>query len=420
MEIKTGKNEFLSETYYKVEHDSGVTIYVMPKENCKTCYALFATNYGSIDTQFSLNGEKMTVVPEGIAHFLEHKLFESEELDAFERYAKTGADANAYTSFDRTCYLFSCSDNFSDSLEILLDFVKSPYFTEETVKKEQGIIGQEIKMYQDNPDWQVLFNLLRALYRENPVRIDLGGTVDSIAEITADLLYRCYNTFYNNANMVLAVTGNVDVDKVLEVADKCLKREEKVEIIRKMPDEPEEIVKSYVEQDMGVKIKKFSIGFKEKPFDVSDIKRTALMLVALELIAGKTTEFYSDLLEEGLINPTFSAEPFIGRSFASYIFSGESDDPQKVKSALIKRIEYIKQNGVDVRSFEAVKRTRYGREIKGFSDITTLAEGLVNAHFGGYNIFDGLEIYKKITAEDVNALIRESFNEKNCVLSVIK
>lgn len=420
MKIETIECELLGEAYYKLEHDSGLTIYVMPKKSVKSCYALFGTNYGSIDTSFSLKDGEMISVPEGIAHFLEHKLFESDELGAFERYAKTGADANAYTGFDKTCYLFSCSENFSKSLEILLDFVKSPYFTEETVKKEQGIIAQEIRMYQDDPDWQVLFNLLRAMYKNHPIRIDVGGTVDSIAEIDADLLYKCYNTFYNNSNMVLALTGNIGLDEVIEVADRCLKKEEKVEVIRKVIDEPEEIVKPYVEQDMGVKVQKFNIGFKEKPFDISNIKKTALSLIALELIAGRTTDFYSELLEKGLINPTFSADSLIGRDFSCYIFSGESDDPQKLKSALLERIKYIKQNGVDESAFEAVRRTRYGSEIKGFADIATLAEGLVNSHFSGYNIFDGFKAYKEITAEDVNALIRESFDESKCVLSVIK
>lgn len=420
MKVKTIESKLLGEAYYKLEHGSGLTIYVMPKKNCKSCYALFGTNYGSIDTCFCVKGEEMTSVPEGIAHFLEHKLFESDELGAFERYSKTGADANAYTSFDKTCYLFSCSDNFSESLEILLDFVKSPYFTDETVKKEQGIIGQEIRMYQDNPDWQALFNLLRAMYKENPVRIDVGGTVDSIAQINSQLLYKCYNTFYNNSNMVLAVTGNVTLEQVTKVADRCLKNEKKVEIVRKAPNEPEEIVTSYVEQNMGVKMCKFNLGFKEKPFDGSNIKKSATMLLALEMIAGKMTGFYTRLLEGGLINPTFFAEPIVGRGFACYVFGGESDDPQKLKKEILQRIKLLRENGVDPETFEAVKRTRYGVEIKSFENISSLAEGLVNSHFDGYNIFDTFKAYKEITVEDVNSLIKESFDETKCVLSVIK
>ena len=196
----------------------------MPKENYSSTYAIFGTNYGSIDTKFKRSDkDEWTVVPEGIAHFLEHKLFESEDLDAFERFAKTGASANAYTSFERTGYLFSCSANFKKNLEILLDFVQNPYFTQATVEKEQGIIGQEIDMYKDAPDWEVMFNCLRTMYHNLPVRIDIAGTQESIAQITAKTLYGCYDNFYNLHNMVLAVAGNADVDEIVEVADKVLK-----------------------------------------------------------------------------------------------------------------------------------------------------------------------------------------------------
>lgn len=420
MDIKTVKDEFLSETYYKIEHDSGLTIYVMPKKNYKTAYALFGTNYGSVDTTFCLKGEKPTKVPEGIAHFLEHKLFESEELDAFERYAKTGANANAFTSFDKTCYLFSCSDNFSDSLEILLDFVKSPYFTQQTVEKEQGIIGQEIRMYQDNPDWQVLFNLLRGAYHNNPVRIDIAGTIESIAEIDADLLYSCYNTFYNNSNMALAVAGNVTVDQVLEIADKYLKHEDKVEIERVIEDEPDSVCQAYIEQDMHVEVKKFNIGFKEKVLPKTDIKRNVLMSVLLDLICGKSTDMYSEMLEKELINSAFYAEYFAGRGFAVNIFGGESDKPEEVRDAILGRIKELRENGIGEKEFEEVRRLKYGEEIKCLNDIESLANGLMNAHFEGYGMFEIFDAYKTITAKDAEKLLGECFGEDKCVLSVIK
>ena len=204
MNINEIKSDILNEKYYKINHPSGLTVYVLPKENYSSAYAVFGTKYGSIDTRFKRSdSDKWTEVPEGIAHFLEHKLFESEDLDAFERYAKTGASANAYTSFDKTCYLFQCSSNFKENLKILLDFVQNPYFTPQTVQKEQGIIGQEITMYYDVPGWMSTFNLLRCLYKNHPVRIDIAGTVDSIAQITDKLLYDCYNTFYNLHNMAL-------------------------------------------------------------------------------------------------------------------------------------------------------------------------------------------------------------------------
>ena len=213
-EIRERSNALLGDSFFEIKHDTGLRIFVYPKKGYSTTYAVFGTNYGSIDTFIKTVGNDATPIPEGTAHFLEHKLFESEELDAFERFAKTGANANAYTSFDKTCYLFSCSSNFSKNLEILLDFVQHPYFTQQTVEKEQGIIGQEIRMYQDEPSWQVLFNLLKLMYHKHPVKIDIAGTVESIAEITADTLYGCYNNFYNLNNMVLAVVGNTTVDEV--------------------------------------------------------------------------------------------------------------------------------------------------------------------------------------------------------------
>ena len=195
MDIKEIKSVALAERYYKVKHDSGLTIYVYPKEGYSSTYAIFGTKYGSINNCFKVDNGETVSVPDGIAHYLEHKLFESEDGDAFSRYAKTGANANAYTSFDKTCYLFSCTDNFEESLEILLDFVQSPYFTKETVAKEQGIIGQEIKMYDDSPSWRVMFNMLMNMYKTHPVRIDIAGTVESIAKITPEYLYTCYNTY---------------------------------------------------------------------------------------------------------------------------------------------------------------------------------------------------------------------------------
>lgn len=204
-------NERLGEQYIRVVHPSGLTILLCPMPDFATTYALFGTNYGSVDNCFKTDPEaEFTKLPDGIAHFLEHKLFESEDGDAFSLFAETGASANAYTSFDKTCYLFSCTDAFIPSLKALLTFVQAPYFTQQTVEKEQGIIGQEIRMYEDSPGWQVTFQLLEALYHDNPVKVDIAGTVESIAQIDADLLYRCYHTFYNLSNMVLSIAGKFD------------------------------------------------------------------------------------------------------------------------------------------------------------------------------------------------------------------
>ena len=252
MSVKKVSSPVLGEEYFEIDHKSGLKIYVMPKENYSSAYAIFGTKYGSIDTIVKAKNGKFKKIPEGTAHFLEHKLFEGEELDAFEQFAKTGASANAYTSFDRTAYLFSCNENFEESLGILLDFVQKPYFTQETVEKEQGIIGQEIRMYKDLADWEVMFNLLAALYYEHPVRIDIAGTQESIAKIDAELLYDLYRNFYNLNNMVLCVCGNVDCESVITVADSHLEKSEGRKIERNFVYEQPKPVKTLVEESLSV------------------------------------------------------------------------------------------------------------------------------------------------------------------------
>lgn len=419
--MKLIKNNLLGESYYEIDHSSGLKIFVMEKPDYSGAFAMFGTKYGSVDTCFRIKGEEnYTSVPEGIAHFLEHKLFESEELDAFERFNKTGANANAFTSFDRTAYIFRCADNFEKNLEILLDFVKAPYFTEETVQKEQGIIGQEIRMYQDDPDWQVLFNLLRGLYHNNPVRMDIAGTIESIAEINAKLLYSCYNTFYNLSNMALAVAGNVKKEDVLAIADRVLKKEEPVYFEQIIPDEPKEVKEKYIEENLGVDMPKFALGFKENhQSPVRSVREIVLCNLALDVIAGRVSPLYSEMLSEGLINNSFGKEYFIGRGFASKTFIGESTEPEKVKEKIISEIERLQKNGISDEDFDVSLKRLYGAEVNGFNEVDDLANNLVDCYFNGYGLFDTVELYKTITKEDVENTIR-AFETENCCLSVIR
>jgi len=412
----------LDEKYYEIDHKSGLKIYVMPKENYNSAYAIFGTDYGSIDTKFKRSDkEEWTVVPEGIAHFLEHKLFESEDLDAFARYAKTGASANAYTSFDKTCYLFQCSDNFEASLEILLDFVTHPYFTKETVEKEQGIIGQEITMYYDVASWMSTFNLLRLLYHKHPVRIDIAGTVDSIAQITDKLLYDCYDTFYNLHNMTLAVVGNVTPEQVLSVCDKMLKPAPELSIERSFEKEERDVVGDYTEYNLAMSIPVFSFGYKEaceKP--KQDLKTIVETTVLLEILAGNTSNLYNSLFEQSLINESFSKEYFIGYGYESIIFDGESENPKEVARQIKKEVERLKNDGITDDEFESARRSLYGKEIMSYNDIDTLANGLVAAHFGEYDMLDIVEIYKNITKADVLSRLAQVMDEKYSALSVVK
>lgn len=420
--IKEIKNELLNERYYEIDHKSGLKIFVYPKESYSSSYAIFGTKYGSTDNCFRVSeGGKYTVVPEGIAHFLEHKLFESEERDAFTRYAETGASANAYTSFDKTCYLFSCSNGFSDSLEILLDFVTSPYFTPETVQKEQGIIGQEIKMTNDEPGWASLFTLLKAMYKNHPVSIDIAGTVQSINEITSDLLYECYNAFYNLNNMALAVAGNVTVDDVLAVADKILKPADEMKIERKFEAEPKEVVSRYAEKHLNVARPLFAIGYKE---NVGSTRRTLKQSmeseIMLDIIAGRTSCLYEQMMDKGLINTSFNAEYFEGQGYGAHIFSGESENPEEVRKCIDEEISRLQTEGIDSDEFDRMKKKHYGEFIMDFDDVDSVANYLISDYFNGDGLFDGLAVLESITADDINRRLKESIDINNSSMSVIK
>ncbi len=421
MNIKEIKNELLNEKYYDIDHPSGLKILVMPKENYSSTYAIFATKYGSIDTMIQMKDGSFKEIPEGTAHFLEHKLFESEDLDAFERFAKTGASANAYTSFDRTGYLFSCSANFKKNLEILLDFVQNPYFTQATVEKEQGIIGQEIDMYKDVPDWEVMFNCLMNMYHNLPVRIDIAGTHESIAQISAETLYGCYDNFYNLHNMVLSVAGNVSVDEVIEVADRMLKPVEGKMAQRKVIDEPKEVVSPYVEEKLSVATPQFMFGFKEnRDTPERTAKEEVTMEILLDMISGQSSELYRRLFDNKLINNSFGFEYFTGFGYSCVFFAGESTDPKAVADEIVKEIKSFRENGFDKAAFDRTKKKLYGRMIMGMNDVDGIANNMAVSYFAGEDIFTDFEIYKTVTLEDVEELFENTLDENYSVLSVIK
>lgn len=417
------KKEFfesdIGESYVKATHPSGLKIYIVEKPQYTSAYAIFGTKYGSIDTCFSVDG-KETAVPEGIAHFLEHKLFESEDGDAFAKYAKTGAYCNAFTSFDRTCYLFSCSNMFYENLDILLSFVQSPYFTEQTVQKEQGIIGQEIRMYDDVPGWRVMFNMLKAMYHNHPVRIDIAGTIDSIAKIDSTLLYKCYETFYNPSNMFICIAGNVDTEKVLKQIDEGLKTSFPIEISRIFEEEPAEIVKPYTEQCLAVAQPMFCFGFKEtnEKAELSVKEKICTSLLG-EIIAGDASPLYKKLVNEGLINDEFSFEHFNGYNYSSLIFEGESSDPERVAEEIKAEITRLKNEGIDKKLFSAIRCGMYGNAVRNFDSVDGIAMQLVDCAMGDSGLFDDIKYLKSVTAEDVYKRLLVLDNDKS-VLSVIK
>lgn len=348
-------------------------------------------------------------------------MFECEDGDAFAKYAKTGASANAFTSFDRTAYLFSCAGNFQESLEILLDFVSRPYFTPETVQKEQGIIGQEIRMYDDDPGWRSLFNLLGALYHVNPVKLDIAGTTESIAEISADLLYRCYHTFYSLGNMVLTVAGNFRPETVIETADRILKPGEEVSIQWRRAPEPREIVTAYAEQALSVSTPLFQLGFKGEGGDsLANLRRQTADEILLEILCGESSPLYRRLYDGGLINGTFEYEVLAGRDYFVCMYGGESREPKKVAESIREEIGRLRAQGIDPEAFRRCKKATYGRYIGMFSRVDSVAGLLTLTHFAGMeNLYDLLGAVKELTLPELTRRLEEDFDPRYSALSVI-
>ena len=422
MREKVIESPVLGERVLRVDHPSGLTILMCPMAGYTTTYAMFSAKVGSIDTTFKTQREEDFVeVPAGIAHFLEHKMFECEDGDAFAKYAKTGASANAFTSFDRTAYLFSCAGNFQESLEILLDFVSRPYFTPETVQKEQGIIGQEIRMYDDDPGWRSLFNLLGALYHVNPVKLDIAGTTESIAEISADLLYRCYHTFYSLGNMVLTVAGNFRPETVIETADRILKAGEEGNIQWRRAPEPREIGTAYAEQALSVSTPLFQLGFKGEGGDsLANLRRQTADEILLEILCGESSPLYRRLYDGGLINGTFEYEVLAGRDYFVCMYGGESREPKRVAEAIREEIGRLRAQGIDPEAFRRCKKATYGRYIGMFSRVDSVAGLLTLTHFAGMeNLYDLLEAVKELTLPELTRRLEEDFDPRYSALSVI-
>lgn len=405
-----------------VKHKSGLDIYICEMEGFSSTEALFGTKYGSVNTMFKMRDDKeYTVVPEGIAHFLEHKLFENEDCDVFELYAKTGANGNAYTSFDRTCYLFSCSKNYQESLKILLDFVQKPYFTKASVDKEQGIIGQEIQMTNDNPEWRVFFNMLRCMYHNHPVKIDIAGTIESIAQIDADLLYKCYNTFYNLNNMVLSIAGNIKTDEVLAICDEYLKECEDKGLETVFPDEPDSIVQSEIYETQPVGTPVFHIGYKCRPCDSQErLTKNIALNIASSLITDASSDMYQRLLREKVINSSFGAEVFCGDGYFSVIFAGESNDPKKVRDSVVAEVERMLKEGINEKDFQRIKKSMYGSLIRQLNNVEAVASMMLGAYMAEVSPYDIIDTVSEMTSDTVLEYIRSELDSNKLVMSVVE
>lgn len=417
------KNDRTGEQYTKMIHPSGLEILIWKTPGHSVKHAIFGTRYGSVNTTFKTKDDPdFVTVPNGIAHYLEHKLFENEDCQVFDLYAKTGALGNAYTSFDKTCYLFSCTDNFEKTLKILLDFVQKPYFTEETVRKEQGIIGQEIRMYDDDPNWRVFYGLLEGIYQNNPVKIDIAGTVESIAQINADLLYRCYNTFYNLHNMVLAVAGDIDEEEVLKICDEMLIPSENKELVSIVPDEPDRVAEKFREQRLEVAVPLFHLGYKFAPMSKEEqVNAEILSNIVMSLLADETSDFYKKLYDDGLINSTFGYETLSGEGFFVPIFSSESREPEETARRINAEIDRCKKEGLDKEQFETVRKAYYGSLIRSLGNPENIASLLIKTGLRGWgDAFSVIDAVAAVTLEQAEDFLRTRFDTDNCTLSVVR
>ncbi len=424
--ITTFTSPEVKESYSLYRHPSGLDVYIFPKK-LTTAYAIFGTRYGSIDNTFKTdkNGEFITV-PDGIAHFLEHKLFTNEDgSDSFERFSELGADANAYTSFNKTAYLFSCTENFGESLRELISFVTHPYFTEQSVAKERGIIAQEIKMYDDSPSDRCFYGMLEGMYKHHSIKRNICGTVETISKITPELLYDCHRVFYSPSNMALVVAGDIEPSLVIDIVDATLDLNTfSSEIIRsdENASEPREAASALVECKMNVSKPMFCIGIKDTdiPEDADERQRKdALMAILDEMLFSRCSDFYNDLLEREVITPSFSYGYTISQSSAYNSLAGEASDPHAVLDEVKNHIARTKKTGLDRSDFERAKRVMYAEYVKLFDSTESIANTLLGFACEESSLFGYGDILRSLTFEEVVALFERAFPDECYTLSAV-
>jgi predicted Zn-dependent peptidase len=424
--MKTITNNRINEKILYEELDSGLKVIFMPKPGFTKKHAVFSTNYGSNDNVFIPIGEDKPIsVPEGIAHFLEHKLFEQEESNLFEKFSKMGAYVNAFTNFNQTAYLFETTDNFYESLELLVKFVQSPYLTDENVEKEKGIIAQEIKMYEDNPKWRVFFNCLRAMYLNHPVKIDIAGTVESIQTINKELMYKAYNTFYNPANMVLFIVGDLSFEKILEVVKKTERHFDKVDDtdMRILVDEPDSIKEKTIDVKMQVATPMFYIGFKDNELNLIGeelIKKDIITNMILDMMFSPSSKFYNDLYNEGLIYNSFGAYFTGKKTYGHSLVIGESNNPEKVQERVLELINKDPSENLLEEDFDRLKKKNLGNFLMGFNSVEFIANNFVDLYFDQFNLFDYLNLVESIEFRDLLTRYKNHLRPENMVISIVR
>ncbi len=415
------ENLKVKEKVYIEKLENGLTVMIIPKKGIQKKYMIWGTHYGSNESSFVVPGEEeVTTVPNGVAHFLEHKLFEQENgTNSLDVLTALGVDANAYTTNDHTAYLFECTDHFYEAMDELMDYVQHPYFTDENVEKEKGIIGQEIMMYDDYPEWRVYLNAMQAMYHHNPVKIDIVGTIETISKIDKDILYKCYNTFYNPSNMTMVLCGDFEPESMLEeVKKRLVDTKPSGEIKREYPEEPEKIVQERMEQKLEVSQPLYAIGIKDKP--ETDVKKHIAIEILLNLIIGRSSDLYKELYNEGVIYAQPSLEYEFTNIYAHILITGQSNEPDKVYQKLKEQVNKYKSEGINAQDVERMKKMIYGGYVKEYNDVADIARMFLADHFKGIDSFDYLEEMKGITVEYLEQVLKDVFKEEKMVISIVK
>ena len=423
------ENDKVKEKVYIEKLENGMPIMIIPKKGMQKKYMIWGTNYGSNDNVFVVPGEdKETKVPNGVAHFLEHKMFEQENgTNSLDVLTALGVDANAYTTNDHTAYLFECTDNFYEAMDELMDYVQNPYFTDENVEKEKGIIGQEIMMYDDYPDWKVYLNTMQAMYHNNPIKIDIVGTIDSISKIDKEILYKCYNTFYNPSNMAMVISGDFEPEKLIDEIKKRLKdTKANGKIKRIYPEEPESIVQEKIEQTLEVSQPMFTIGIKDKPIknvkenEIQIVKKDLAIQILLELLLGKSSNLYKKLYDSNIIFGGIGLSYEYSRTYAHVLISGQSDQPETVYEMFKKEVNYVKNNVIKEEDFNRIQKKIYGEFVREYNDVSDIARMFLADYFKGINSFQYLDEIKNINVEYLIEVLNDVFKEDKMVISIVK
>ena len=410
----------IGESVHRETLPNGLEICVVPKPGFAKQYAFFATRYGGMDTRFCLNGQWLDT-PAGIAHYLEHKMFDTKEGNALQELAKNGAEPNAFTSNAMTGYYFDSTEHFEENLEILLSFVSVPYFTEESVAKEQGIIGQEIRMIEDNPDWQIYVRMMKALYSGHTARTSIAGTVESISHITAETLYDCHKAFYTPSKMILTVVGNIEPQRVVEIARRILPREGGPVIPRDYGEEPAAVAEKETSLRMEVSCPQFLTGFKCRPVPEGEefMRMSLIGDIACDILLGDSSPLYLRLYDQGLINTSFGGAYEMMPGIAYLYAGGDSKDARAVQAEIIKEAKRLAEGGIDPDFYQRICRAAFGSNLRGLNSFENIAVSLTEGYFHGYDPFRFPQVFDSITIDDVAAFLRENITEETSVLSEI-